>query len=112
VVPVAVPHFLILLLRHVLFLLVLALCHAVLVDLDPVFQLLGPAVFLAGAVTFSLLLVQGLELALERVVTRARLVAGVTHCCLQRCRLDWRSQLGSPEAEASHHHRPYGGAET
>ena len=52
---------------------------AVLVDPQPVLQLLGPALLLRGRVPLFLLLVQRLKLAFERIITRPGRLARVRH---------------------------------
>jgi hypothetical protein len=52
---------------------------AVLVHVQPVFQLLGAALFLRGRVPFFLLLVQRLELAFEGVIAGPGRLVGVRH---------------------------------
>jgi putative transposase len=52
---------------------------AVLVDLQPVLELLGPALFLGGRVPFFLLLAQRFQLAFQCVIARAGRLVGVSH---------------------------------
>jgi hypothetical protein len=53
--------------------------RAVLVHLQPTFQLLGAALFLRGRVPFFLLLVQRLKLAFEGVIAGPGRLVGVRH---------------------------------
>jgi hypothetical protein len=57
---------------------------AVLIHLQPAFQLLGAALFLRGRVPFFLLLVERLELTFEGVVAGPGRLVGVRHEGLQR----------------------------
>jgi hypothetical protein len=66
---------------------------AVLVHLQPVFQLLGATLLLGGRVPFFLLLVQRLKLTLEGVIARPGRLVGVRHAgppmigwCMDECR--------------------------
>jgi hypothetical protein len=52
---------------------------AVLVDAKPAFQLLGPAPLLVRGVPFALLLPQGLQFFLQRIVTWPRRIVRVGH---------------------------------
>jgi hypothetical protein len=52
---------------------------AVLVHLQPVFQLLGAALLLGGRVPFFLLLVQRLKLTFDGVIARPGRLVGVRH---------------------------------
>ena len=72
------------------FLLILAICLAILlsalphlgpvfIDVQPAFQLLGPALLLRRRVPFALLLAQRIEFRLEGVVTRPGRLIGVSH---------------------------------
>jgi hypothetical protein len=52
---------------------------AVLVHVQPAFQLLGAALFLRGRVPFFLLLVQRLQLTFQSVIAGPRRLVGVRH---------------------------------
>jgi len=78
-VAVTVALFLVLAIFLPVLLTVLADLRAMLVDLQPTLQLLGPAVLLGCRVPLLLLLVQRRKLTLEGVITWPGLLIGIGH---------------------------------
>ena len=80
---------------------------AVLVHLQPVFQLLGAALLVRGRVPFFLLLVQRLKLTFQGVIARPGRLGGVRHAeppmgcwCKGRMQAGWL-KVGSVSLAAS-----------